>query len=157
METEVEILEEAAMARGDRSRSEDNGYEAGPNSVRLGPRDSLVGKLTIAGDLHVQGSVEGELSATGDIQVDSSASVKAQMEGRNVTVRGQVNGNVTAKRRLVLAGSGTLNGDVRVSRLSVEDGATLNGNVSMQAAPPDEAEQQPEGEAVVVGEGEHQG
>ena len=34
---------------------------------------------------------------------------------------------------LTLAGSGRLNGDVRVSRLSVEDGATLNGNVTMQS------------------------
>lgn len=155
METEIETLEEAAMARGDRNRNDSDGYDGSPNSVRLGPRDSLIGKLTIAGDLHVQGQVEGELSASGDIQVDSSATVKAAMEGRNVTVRGQVQGNVTARRRLVLAGSGTLNGDVRVSRLSVEDGATLNGNVSMQAAPPEESE--PEGEPVAVAEGEQQG
>ena len=87
------------MARGDRSRQDDNGYDGG-NHVRLGPRDSLYGKLTIAGDLHVQGTVEGELEASGDIQVDSTASVKASLEGRNVTVQGQVQGNVTARRRL---------------------------------------------------------
>ena len=38
---------------------------------------------------------------------------------------------MTAKRRLTLGGSGHLNGDVRVGRLTVEDGATLNGNVTM--------------------------
>jgi cytoskeletal protein CcmA (bactofilin family) len=38
---------------------------------------------------------------------------------------------VTARRRLTLGGSGHLNGDVKVSRLTVEDGATLNGNVTM--------------------------
>jgi len=43
----------------------------------------------------------------------------------------QVTGNVTAKRRLTLGGSGKLHGDVRVGRLTVEDGATLNGNVTM--------------------------
>jgi cytoskeletal protein CcmA (bactofilin family) len=32
-----------------------------------------------------------------------------------------------------LGGSGHLNGDVKVARLTVEDGATLNGNVTMQA------------------------
>src|SRR5207245_4602235 len=101
---EDDILDEATMARGERSRNDNDGYEAGPTSVRLGPRDSLIGKLAITGDLHVQGTVEGELAASGDIQVDSSATVKAQMEGRNVTVRGQVHGNVTARRRLVLAG-----------------------------------------------------
>ncbi|HEX6488897.1 MAG TPA: polymer-forming cytoskeletal protein [Candidatus Dormibacteraeota bacterium] len=148
------------MARGDRGRQDDNGFDGGANHVRLGPKDSLVGKLTIAGDLHVQGSVEGELSASGDIQVDAPANIKATLEGRNVTIEGQVQGNVNARRRLTLSGSGALNGDVRVSRLSVEDGATLNGNVSMQAAPPEESENNEgpsEAEAVVVAEGEHQG
>ncbi len=144
------------MARGDRGRQDSDGFDGGPNSVRLGPRDSLIGKLVISGDLHVQGTVEGELTASGDIQVDQSANVKASLEGRNVTVQGQVQGNVTARRRLTLSGNGALNGDVRVSRLSVEDGATLNGNVSMQAAPPEE--ETPEFvEAVPVTEGEQQG
>ena len=157
METELQILEEAAMARGDRGRQDSDGFE-GPNSVRLGPRDSLIGKLVIAGDLHIQGTVEGELSASGDIQVDSSATVKASMDGKNVTVTGQVQGNVTARRRLSLAGSGSVVGDVRVSRLSVEDGATLNGMVSMQAAPAEEEEPEPiVEETVAVGEGEQQG
>jgi len=30
-----------------------------------------------------------------------------------------------------MSGSGSLHGDVRVSKLTVEDGATLNGNVQM--------------------------
>ena len=63
--------------------------------------------------------------------VDSTATIQAAIEGSNVNVRGQVTGNVTAKKRLTLGGSGRLDGDVRVSRLTVEDGATLNGNVTM--------------------------
>ncbi len=88
----------------------------GNNVVNLGPRDSLHGRLDIQGDLKVQGNVEGELKT---------------IEGANVSIRGQVNGNVTARRRLTLGGSGRLNGDVKVGRLTVEDGATLNGNVTM--------------------------
>ncbi|OLC24268.1 MAG: hypothetical protein AUG06_03160 [Actinobacteria bacterium 13_1_20CM_2_65_11] len=89
------------------------------------------GRLEIQGDLKVAGNVEGELKASGDVSVDSTANVQATIEGSNISVRGQVNGNVTARRRLTLGGSGRLNGDVKVSRLTVEDGATLNGNVTM--------------------------
>ena len=103
----------------------------GTNVVSLGPRDVLQGRLEIQGDLRVAGQVEGDLKASGDVTVDSSATVQAAIEGANVSVRGQVTGNVTARRRLTLGGSGHLNGDVRVSRLTVEDGATLNGNVTM--------------------------
>lgn len=105
----------------------------GSNSVTLGPRDSLIGTLRIEGDLRVHGTVEGEVHASGDISIEPSAKVKASIEGANVSVTGNVTGNVTARGRLTLAGSGTLNGDVRVAKLAVEDGATLNGNVSMNA------------------------
>ena len=103
----------------------------GTNVVTLGPRDSLHGRLDIHGDLKIAGTVEGELKASGDVLVDSTANVQASIEGANVSVRGQVNGNVTARKRLTLGGSGHLNGEVKVSRLTVEDGATLNGNVTM--------------------------
>jgi cytoskeletal protein CcmA (bactofilin family) len=105
----------------------------GTNVVNLGPRDSLNGRLEIQGDLKVAGHVEGELKASGDVSVGEGSTIQASIEGANVSVRGQVNGNVTAKKRLTLGGSGHLNGDVKVARLTVEDGATLNGNVTMQS------------------------
>ncbi len=117
------------MARGDGQRTESSNGSAG--GLILGPRDTLEGKLSVEGDLKLQGRVAGEVKASGDIQVDAGANVDASLDGRNVSVRGQVNGTVNARKKLVLAGSGRLNGDVRVSRLTVEDGATLNGNVSM--------------------------
>ena len=103
----------------------------GTNVVSLGPSDTLQGRLDIKGDLRIAGTVEGELKASGDVTVDAGATIQASIEGANVSVRGQVSGNVTARRRLTLGGSGRLNGDVRVGRLTVEDGATLNGNVAM--------------------------
>ena len=130
MEVQTEAREERRMARADGNRGREDGSPNG--TVVLGPRDSLIGKLTIEGDLEVHGTVEGEVQASGDIQVDASAKIKAQLEGRNVRVRGHIDGNVTAKDRLQLTGSGRINGDVKVRRLSVEDGATLNGNVSMR-------------------------
>src|ERR1700694_4589116 len=106
------------MARGDSSNH---------NSITLGPRDKLIGSLTFDGDLTVAGKMEGEVHATGDVAVENGSTVKATIEGNNVTVQG----NVNARGRLSLSGSGSLHGDVRVSKLTVEDGATLNGNVQM--------------------------
>jgi cytoskeletal protein CcmA (bactofilin family) len=133
MDTPSEVLEEPHMAQAEKTTSHPSGtaQNGGTNVVTLGPRDTLNGKLEIQGDLKVHGHVEGELKASGDVAIESTASVQASIEGANVVVRGQVNGSVTAKRRLTLGGSGHLNGDVKVGRLTVEDGATLNGNVAM--------------------------
>ena len=123
------------MAQAEKTAVQASGAQnGGTNVVSLGPRDVLQGRLEIQGDLKVAGTVEGDLKASGDVTVDSTATIQAAIEGANVSVRGQVTGNVTAKRRLTLAGTGRLNGDVRVGRLTVEDGATLNGNVTMQGS-----------------------
>jgi len=143
--------------RGRGRRGESNSH----NSITLGPKDRLVGSLTFEGDLTLAGgNVEGELHATGDVAVENGSNVKAVIEGNNVSVQGAVTGNVTARGRLSLSGSGSLHGDVRVSKLTVEDGATLNGNVSMGQSvgggkgPAAEPAAEPEPE--MSAEGEHQ-
>jgi cytoskeletal protein CcmA (bactofilin family) len=127
MENITEVEEAAAsIPRGGHR----NGA-AGAKGVTLGPRDVLNGTLTIEGDLHVEGTAEGEITASGDVDIEPSATVRARIDGRNVTVRGNVTGNVVAHGRLMVAGSGVIQGDVRASRLRVDDGGTVNGSISM--------------------------
>src|SRR5438045_9574442 len=78
----------------------------GTNLVSLGARDVLQVRLDIQGDLKIGGTVEGELEATGDVTVDAGATIQASIEVANVSVRGQVTGNVSAKRPLTPVGSG---------------------------------------------------
>lgn len=99
--------------------------------VMLGPRDRLIGELYIEGNLRVSGTLEGQIEATGDVDVTEAATVKASVAGREVNVSGQVNGAVTASKKLVIGRSGSIIGDVRVPRLIMQDGASLSGNVSM--------------------------
>lgn len=127
MENITEI-EEASIPRGGHR----NGA-AGAKPVTLGPRDILNGSLTIDGDVHIEGTADGEISAAGDIDIEASATVRARIEGRNVSVRGNVTGNVTARGRLSVAGSGIVLGDVRATRLRVDDGGTVNGSITMGA------------------------
>ena len=107
---------------------------AGEGVVTLGPDDRLEGKLVIRSGLLVQGSLEGEVITSGDMTVEAGALVKAKVECRNLTVRGRVEGDVSARQRLRLSGSGFLQGSIRVNKLQVEDGATLNGSIEMAAS-----------------------
>jgi cytoskeletal protein CcmA (bactofilin family) len=127
----------------------------------LGPRDRVIGQMYIEGDLRVGGVLEGDVEVTGDLEIDDMAKVKASLAGRDVNIRGHVNGAVVARKRLIVARSGSLIGDVRVERLVIQDGATFSGQVSMgpgasKAAPPKPVEApsppppEPEPEAKVV-------
>ena len=103
----------------------------GLNKVTLGPSDSLEGKLTYDGHMHVQGRAEGEFRVTGNIHVAAGAMVKALLEASSLTVEGEVEGTLTARDKLTLGRSAKLNGDLHVRRLQIEDGASLNGHVRM--------------------------
>src|SRR3989440_4833212 len=130
----MENAVEDSMAQAEKTAVQASSTANGGNNVvSLGPRDILQGRLEIQGDLKIAGNVEGDLKASGDVTVDSTASIQAAIEGSNVNVRGQVTGNVTAKKRLTLGGSGRLNGAVRVSRHTVVDGAPLNVHATMSS------------------------
>ena len=111
------------------TRPVSNGANGQGNSVVLGPKDRLVGQLFIEGDLHVSGTVDGSLEATGDIEISGS---------------GKVSGAVTAYNRLVVGSDASLiGGEVRVARLTVEDGATFSVKVSMGKPEPKAEEPKP--------------
>ena len=129
--------------RAARPQEPDQSAPSGGSSVTLGPRDRLVGQLYIEGDLHVSGTVEGQVEATGNVDVAEGATVKASLSGRDVSISGDVSGAVTASKKLVVSRSGSLTGDVRVSSLAIQDGATFNGNVSMTGGGPKAAKPAP--------------
>ena len=79
--------------------------------------------------------MQGEIHATGNVEVDDEAKVNASLAGGDVSIRGHVSGPVTARKKLVVAKSGSLTGDVRVARLVIQDGATFSGKVSMGPQP----------------------
>lgn len=112
----------------------ENGVESrrdGATKITLGPEDSLDGKLTYNGSLTVQGQAQGEFRVSGNFEVGTGATVKALIEGSNVTIKGEVEGVLTARDKLTIGKSGRLSADVTVKRLQIEDGASFNGHVRM--------------------------
>ena len=115
------------------SASVDNGEvkHDGRKQFQMGPGDVLEGKLIYDGSIRADGRVEGEVRVTGNIDVANGATVKALLEGSSVTLKGIVEGAVTASDKLTLGRNARLSGDIQVRRLQIDDGATLNGHVRM--------------------------
>jgi len=104
----------------------------GQKRFTLGPNDSLEGKLTYGGHMTVDGGrAEGEFRVGGNIEIGNGTVVKALLEGSNVTIKGELEGRLTARDKLFLGKSAKVSGDVQTRRLQIEDGASLNGYVRM--------------------------
>jgi cytoskeletal protein CcmA (bactofilin family) len=127
MDSETATSDETtSQPRSSRNRGDQN------STINLGPRDELVGRLVYEGDLRVGGSFEGEATLTGDVSVEGDGTARAKFEARNMSIRGTFEGEANVRERLLIAGSGSASGTVRVSRLVIEDGALLNGNITME-------------------------
>jgi len=100
-------------------------------SVVLGPRDSLVGTLSVDGDVHIEGSVEGEVAATGEVSVHSTGTARARIEARDIVIAGTVEGSIVAQDLVSIGDSASLTGELQSSRLRVDDGATVNATIAM--------------------------
>ena len=100
-----------AVAEGTASVENGEVKRDGRKQFSMGAGDILEGKLIYDGSLHADGRVEGEVRVSGNIDVASGANVKALLEGANVTLKGTVEGQVTAHDKLTLGKNARLSGD----------------------------------------------
>jgi excisionase family DNA binding protein len=82
-------------------------------------------------NLRINGKFEGTLDTKGMLMVGQKADIKANITGESVSIAGNVNGNIKAMKSLKLEATARLTGDVETPSLSIQEGAILNGNLSM--------------------------
>jgi cytoskeletal protein CcmA (bactofilin family) len=101
----------------------------------IGPDLVVHGKLDGKSDLRIDGVFEGELHIEGELVVGPDASVIAPLEVGSLTVEGEVRGDVAAQGSVAVRAGGRLIGDVRARRISIDDGAALQGGIEMDFGP----------------------
>lgn len=107
-----------------------------PGAVKIdtyiGKGAKIEGTLVMEGSVRVDGSVEGTLRAEGDLIIGAGAVVVASVSAANITVAGELRGEVESPGRLEIASTGKVLGDVVVGSFSVEDGALFLGQCDMK-------------------------
>jgi cytoskeletal protein CcmA (bactofilin family) len=109
------------------------------------------GTLKFAGELTFEGKIEGEIVSDGTLQLGDSTVVNGNINVNSVVIRGKVNGNVTAKDKIEIKAKAELFGDIKASKLVIEEGVTFVGKTEVNpnkatptAAPASRAERPPE-------------
>jgi len=110
----------------------DHPPEAWARAARIGQALELDGELRGQEDLLIQGRVRGNvLLPENDVLIAENATVEGDIRVRDIIVRGDVTGNITASGRAVIEKTGRLAGDLAASVISVEDGARFKGSVKV--------------------------
>ncbi|MDP6945607.1 MAG: polymer-forming cytoskeletal protein [Myxococcota bacterium] len=90
------------------------------------------GTVRGAGTLRVAGAVSGAIELDGDVVVERGGEALGAITGTNVEIEGSVGADVTADNGLVVGASGTVQGDLNASTLTIHPDASVKGRVSMR-------------------------
>lgn len=96
----------------------------------IGPNCRLTGTLQSDGGIRIEGVFEGNLQTTGNLVIAETAKVVAEVQAYNVTVSGQVKGNITANK-VEITEQGKVWGDLNVNSMLLHEGAYLRGSTNM--------------------------
>ena len=95
----------------------------------------IEGSITGSTDLVVDGRVKGSISLdSNSLTVGPDGQVDAEVEARDIKIQGKVSGNVSARDRVEIAKTGSVEGEVTTARIAVEDGAVFRGSVNIANA-----------------------
>ncbi len=101
----------------------------------LGPSSVLEGKLKSGGNIRLDGTFTGTLEISGNVLVGETANIEADIDAKNISIAGAVRGNVSGNKVQLLR-TGRVWGDISATALTTEEGAFIDGKISMKSAPP---------------------
>jgi cytoskeletal protein CcmA (bactofilin family) len=108
----------------------------------LGPDVEIKGNLKFSGELTFEGKLDGEIQTDGVLSLGDAAVVNGNINAQSVVVRGKITGNISAKERIEIKAKAELFGDIRATKLVIEEGVTyvgkteVNPNKVAPTAPP---------------------
>jgi cytoskeletal protein CcmA (bactofilin family) len=91
----------------------------------------IKGNLKFAGELTFEGKLEGEIITDGTLNLGDSAVITGNISAQTVVVRGKVNGNITAKEKIEIKAKAEVFGDIRATKLAIEEGVTFVGKTEV--------------------------
>ena len=99
----------------------------------IGPGMKVDGNCETTGTIRIEGTVVGSVKAAKAVVVGREGKVLGDITTQDAVVSGSVEGTLVVESRLELQATCRIDGEVRAARLQLEEGAVLNGNVSMSS------------------------
>jgi cytoskeletal protein CcmA (bactofilin family) len=85
------------------------------------------GNLTSESDVMIDGTLDGDIRTMGDVTIGVNARIKANVHGLNVTVAGELQGNIIAEGEATIRETGRVTGDITAAGLAITSGGIFSG------------------------------
>ncbi len=88
---------------------------------------SFEGRLSFEGTVQIGGGFKGEIFTKDTLIVNESANVFAQIEADTIIISGRVEGNIFARRRVIMHPPAVFKGTVTSPSLRIDEGVVFEG------------------------------
>jgi cytoskeletal protein CcmA (bactofilin family) len=108
-----------------------------------GKMNSIIGKgckitgtiLVSEGTLRIDGDFEGTIQVPDTLVIGKDGHVKAEIKVKSAVVGGTIVGNIDAKEKIELQAGSRVEGDIKTTRLVIDEGVFFEGNCKMSPGP----------------------
>lgn len=101
----------------------------------LGKNVTIKGQIFAREDLTIDGEVEGTVECQEHrLTIGPNARVQAGLKAREIIIHGSIQGNVDATDKIDIKKEAKLVGDIKTSRIVIEDGAYFKGSIDISKA-----------------------
>lgn len=97
----------------------------------LGAGTNYNGKLNFQGSVRIDGSFTGEVESDGTLVIGKDAVVEGSILVGQLVLSGRLTGQVEARQKVSLKKTADMKGDIRTPVLIMDEGAILEGKLSM--------------------------
>ena len=88
---------------------------------------TIEGKIEGGGSVRIAGKFNGDVNVQGDLTIEAGAKLTGGVRADNVTIAGELEGNVAEASRVDLLVTGVMIGDLKAGSLTVTAGARMRG------------------------------
>lgn len=101
------------------------------NSI-IGSGCKIKGTIDVKdGTLRIDGEFEGTVNCPGTLVVGKDGKVTADISVTSAVIGGRVHGNIDAKEKIELQAGSRLEGDIKTTRLVIDEGVFFEGSCKM--------------------------
>jgi cytoskeletal protein CcmA (bactofilin family) len=109
--------------------------DASKETTYIGKNLKITGNVSGEGNLIILGSFEGEFNLRGQVKVAQGAEIKGNIKATAVSINGNVEGTVSAGKRILLDTTASMKGRLVTPKISIQDGAIFDGELFMSRKP----------------------
>ena len=106
--------------------------ELGGQPNRIEKHTKIKGDIISQADFRIDGKLDGNVKTSGKVVIGKDGYIHGKVECVNADIEGNFNGELLVSELLSLKSSAVIEGNVTVSKLSVEPGATFNATCTMK-------------------------